>query len=310
MIIYSDYFFPSSDGKSQIHVNKWVPENGPLKGVVQIAHGVAEYGKRYDRFATFLAERGYVVVANDHLGHGLSLIENSPMVYFGEKGSWWYPVEDVEKLREMTHSEYRDLPYFLFGHSMGSFISRSHLIKYPGRLDGCILCGTGFLNKFMVTGGKLVANIEVKRVGGKGYSKLADKLAFGSYNNAFKPQRTEFDWLSLNDENVDNYINDPLCGMPTTVGLFRELLEGLSYDNNKDNIATMDKDQPILFISGDKDPVGEMGKGVKKAYETFKSVGIKDVEMKLYENLRHEILNEKEYETVQSDVLDWLERHI
>ena len=310
MIRYSEFFFPSSDGKTQIHVNKWIPDNMELKGVVQIAHGVSEYGKRYDRFACFLAERGYVVVANDHLGHGQSLIKDCPMVYFGEKGSWWYPVDDVEALRKMVHKEYPKLPYVLFGHSMGSFITRSHLIKYPGTLDGVIICGTGFLNKFMVAGGKLVANLEIKRIGRKGFSSLADKLAFGAYNNAFKPVRTAFDWLSVNSENVDNYIADPLCGGQATVGLFRELLDGLSFVNNKENIVKVNKDQPVFFISGDHDPVGEMGKGVTKAYNAFKKANIKNVDIKLYKGLRHEILNEKEYMEVQEDILHWLEENI
>ena len=310
MIQFSDFFFPSTDGKSQIHVNKWEPTEGPKKAVVQIAHGVAEYGKRYEDFAMFLAKHGYVVVANDHLGHGQSLVDNSPMVYFGEKDSWWYPVDDVEKLRNMTHQAYPDLPYYLFGHSMGSFISRSHLIRYKGNLDGCIICGTGFLNGFMVKGGKIIANREIKKYGRKGYSNLADKLAFGGYNKAFKPNRTEFDWLSVNEENVDAYIEDPLCGGRTTLGLFRDLLEGISYVNNKTNIRSMNKEQPILFISGDKDPVGEMGKGVRKAYNEFKAAGIKDVDIKLYEGLRHEILNEKEHQMIYDDVLAWLDAHV
>lgn len=310
MIQFSDFFFPSSDGKSQIHVNKWVPTQCKLKGVVQIAHGVAEYGKRYEDFAMFLADNGYVVVANDHLGHGQSLIEDSPMVYFGEAESWWHAVDDVEKLRIMTHMDYPELPYFLFGHSMGSFISRSHLIRHGGKLDGCILCGTGFLNGLMIKGGKLVANIEIKRFGRQGYSDMADKLSFGGYNKAFEPNRTEFDWLSANSDNVDEYINDPLCGGRTTLGLFRELLDGLTYVNDRKHIETMSKEQPILFISGAEDPVGEMGKGVKKAYNEFKNSGIKDVEIKLYEGLRHEILNEKEYQMVYDDVLGWLDRHL
>lgn len=310
MIQFSDFFFPSSDGKSQIHVNKWVPTDCELKGIVQIAHGVAEYGKRYDEFATFLANHGYIVVANDHLGHGQSLVEDSPMVYFGEKESWWYAVDDVEKLRIMTHKDYPDLPYYLFGHSMGSFIARSHLIRHGGKLDGCIICGTGFLNGFLIKCGKLVANIGIKRHGRKGYSKLADKLAFGGYNKAFQPNRTEFDWLSASNENVDDYIDDPLCGGRTTLGLFRELLDGLTYVNDRRHIETMSKEQPILFVAGTHDPVGEMGKGVKKAYNEFKSSGIKDVDIKLYKGMRHEILNEKDRQIVFDDVLNWLDGHL
>lgn len=307
MINFSEFTFPSADGKTMIHVNKWEPADKPVKAVVQIAHGVAEYGKRYDEFASFLCENGYVVVANDHLGHGKSLIEDAPMVYFGEENGWWNVVDDVETLREKTHLEYPDVPYFLFGHSMGSFISRSHLIRYKGRLDGCILCGTGFLAKPMVLGGKMIASMEIRRLGKKGYSKIADNLAFGAYNKKFAPNRTNFDWVSLSEENVDAYIADPLCGGNTTLGLFRDLLDGLTYVNSKTNIATMDKDQPVLFISGDQDPVGEMGKAVTKAYNAFKDAGLRDVKIKLYKGLRHEILNEHEHQKVFDDVLNWLE---
>ena len=310
MITYSEGYFPSSNGETSIHFNKWIPEDENIRGVVQIAHGVAEYGRRYRDFAEFLCSNGYAVVANDHLGHGKSLIEDSPMVYLGEENGWWNVVDDVEKLRQITKEEFDDVPYFLFGHSMGSFIARSHLIRYKGKLDGCIICGTGFLSKPMITGGRIIADLEIRRLGKKGYSKIADKLAFGSYNKKFKPNRTEFDWLSLNEENVDTYIADPLCGGKTSLGLFKDMLGGLSYINNYKNIENMDKKQPVLFISGENDPVGDMGKGVKKAYRAFKDAGLSDVEMKLYKDLRHEILNEREHEEVYGDVLMWLNRHL
>lgn len=308
MVQYAEYYFPSSDGQTQIHVNEWTPD-GDIRGVVQIAHGVAEYGFRYDRFARFLCDHGFVVVADDHLGHGKSQIKDSPEVYFGEKDGWWHAVDDIEELRRLTKAKYPDKPYILFGHSMGSFLSRSHLIRHAGKLDGCIICGTGHPSVPVIMGGKLVANLEIKRLGKKGYSKMADNLAFGAYNKKFRPNRTSVDWLSKNKENVDAYIADPFCGANASLGLFRDMLDGLSYITKQNNIDTMNKNQPILFIAGEEDPVGDMGKGVKKAVECFKKAGVRDVQMKLYPTLRHEILNEKEYETVQADVLTWLNKH-
>ena len=143
MAIVSEYFFPSSDGKTLIHVNQWTPVGREIVGVVQIAHGVAEYGARYAPFAQFLCDHGFAVVANDHLGHGQSLIADSPMVYLGEEDGWRHVVDDIEELRRRTAKVFAGKPYFLFGHSMGSFLSRTHLIRYPGRLTGCVLCGTG-----------------------------------------------------------------------------------------------------------------------------------------------------------------------
>ena len=310
MSIVSEYYFPSSNGKTLIHVNQWTPVGREIRGVVQIAHGVAEYGKRYEQFARYLCQHGFVVVANDHLGHGKSVIEDCPMVYLGEKGSWWNVVDDMESLRQRTAKVFAGKPYFFFGHSMGSFLARSHLIRYPGKLDGCILCGTGHQSPVLISGGKLVADKEIKRLGRKAFSVRADQLAFGSYNKPFAPNRTRFDWLSANEANVDAYIADPLCGGDTTLGLFREMLDGLSYITKQANINAMDKEVPVLFIAGDQDPVGDMGKAVEKAHACFKKAGVRDLRIKLYHGLRHEILNENSKQYVYREVLDWLEARI
>ncbi len=307
MAITSEFFFPSSDGKTLIHVNQWTPSERRILGVVQIAHGVAEYGARYAPFARFLCGHGFVVVANDHLGHGQSLIPGSPMVYLGEKDGWWNVVDDMECLRSRVAKVFPDRPYFLFGHSMGSFLSRTHLIRYPGRLDGCILCGTGHQSPALIAGGKLIADREIRRLGKKAFSARADDLAFGAYNKAFAPTRTRFDWVSASEENVDAYIADPLCGGDTTLGLFRDMLDGLSYITRQSNMDKMDADLPVFFIAGDQDPVGDMGKGVRKAHDCFKKAGIRDLSIKLYHGLRHEILNEASRQYVYRDVLDWLE---
>ena len=307
MAITSEFFFPSSDGKTLIHVNQWTPSERRILGVVQIAHGVAEYGARYAPFARFLCGHGFVVVANDHLGHGQSLIPGGPMVYLGEKDGWWNVVDDMECLRSRVAKVFPDRPYFLFGHSMGSFLSRTHLIRYPGRLDGCILCGTGHQSPALIAGGKLIADREIRRLGKKAFSARADDLAFGAYNKAFAPTRTRFDWVSASEENVDAYIADPLCGGDTTLGLFRDMLDGLSYITRQSNMDKMDPDLPVFFIAGDQDPVGDMGKGVRKAHDCFKKAGIRDLSIKLYHGLRHEILNEASRQYVYRDVLDWLE---
>ena len=307
MAITSEFFFPSSDGKTLIHVNQWTPSERKILGVVQIAHGVAEYGARYAPFARFLCDHGFVVVANDHLGHGQSLIQGGPMVYLGEKDGWWNVVDDIESLRSRMAKVFPGKPYFLFGHSMGSFLSRTHLIRYPGRLDGCVLCGTGHQSPALIAGGKLIADREIRRLGKKAFSARADDLAFGAYNKAFAPTRTRFDWVSASEENVDAYIADPLCGGDTTLGLFRDMLDGLSYITRQSNMDKMDADLPVFFIAGDQDPVGDMGKGVRKAHDCFKKAGIRDRSIKLYHGLRHEILNEASRQYVYRDVLDWLE---
>ena len=229
------------------------------------------------------------------------------MVYLGDEDGWRHVVDDMEALRRQVSQVFPDKPYFLFGHSMGSFLSRTHLICYPGVLDGCILCGTGHQSPALIAGGKLIADREIRRLGRKAFSVKADKLAFGAYNQHFQPARTRFDWISANEANVDAYIADPLCGGDTTLGLFRDMLDGLSIITKQSQMNKMDKELPVLFISGDQDPVGDMGKGVEKAYRCFRKAGLRDVSMKLYHGLRHEILNETGRQYVYRDVLDWLE---
>ena len=310
MTIVSEYFIPSSDGKTLVHVDQWTPVGRNIVGVVQIAHGVAEYAKRYEPFAKYLCDNGFVVVANDHLGHGQSVVGDGPMVYFGEEDGWQHVVDDMEELRRRTAKVFSDKPYFMFGHSMGSFLARTHLIRYPGAVDGCILCGTGHMSAMVVAGGKMLADKEIKRLGRKAFSVKVDQLAFGSSNKAFAPNRTAFDWLSVNEENVDAYVNDPLCGGKTTLGLFRDMLDGIGFITKQSNINQMDKEVPVYFIAGDQDPVGDMGKGVQKAHDCFKKAGVRDLSIKLYHGLRHEILNETGKKYVYRDVLDWLEARI
>ena len=304
MIAAKEHFFLSSDGETQIHVNCWIPEQ--VRGVVQIAHGIAEYGKRYDEFARYLCQNGFAVVANDHLGHGDSIAEGSTPLFFSEHEGWTHVVDDMEQLRRETAANFPGVPYFLFGQSMGSFLSRTYLIRYPGKLSGCILCGTGNPGTMTILGGKKVVAHEIKKVGKTGYSKKADDLAFGSYNRKFAPNRTESDWLSASEANVDAYLRDPQCGGKISAGLMQDLLEGLWLITRKKNLQMMDLSTPVLFIAGQEDPVGDMGRGVQKAYQNFLSAGVEHAELKLYQGLRHEILNEETRTEVYEDVLTWL----
>ena len=274
MAICREFYFPSSDGSSRIHATEWTPESGEIIGVLQIAHGVAEYGMRYAPFAEFMTEHGFAVVANDHLGHGLSAEKDADTLYFGPRDGWKHVVDDMYALRCRTKEKYPDVPYFLMGHSMGSFLTRTYLIRYPGTVDAAIIMGTGHQSPAIVAGGRAIAKAAGKRHGFKAHSPRVEALAFGAYNKAFAPNRTEVDWLSASDNNVDAYIADPLCGQRASIGLFYEMLGGIRFISTPKNIASMNRNTPILFISGDKDPVGEMGKGVKRAFEAFRRAGL------------------------------------
>ena len=305
----SEFTYPSADGKTDIHAVAWRPD-GDARAVLQISHGVSEYILRYEPFAAYMTDQGIAVVGNDHLGHGQSIHPKGEKMYFGPKGSWDWVVNDLYTLREMAGRQFPGVPYFLMGHSMGSFLARTYLIRYPGTVDAAVLMGTGQMAPLLIAGGKLIAAREARKVGEEHSSPVVMKLAFGAYNKMFAPNRTAFDWLSVSEENVDQYIQDPQCGQNPAVGLFREMLDGMTLIAKPGRLKKMNKNTPVLFLSGAMDPVGDCGKGVRRAYESFRKAGVRDVRIKLYPTLRHELLGEKEKQTVYQDIAEFLEEWI
>ncbi|MEG1593592.1 MAG: alpha/beta hydrolase [Oscillibacter sp.] len=301
-----EFTIPSADGKTALHAVEWLPEGAP-RAVVQISHGVSEYILRYEPFAEYLTKQGFAVIGNDHLGHGSSVAEGGARLYFGPKGSWNWVVDDLYALRCQTGKRFPGLPYFLMGHSMGSFLARTYLIRYPGTVDAAIVMGTGQMAPAIVAGGRLVAAQQARRVGETKSSPLVMQLAFGTYNKLFAPNRTAFDWLSVNGENVEAYVADPLCGENPSTGLFREMLGGMAFISKAEHLKKMNANTPILFLSGSMDPVGACGKGVEKACASFRKAGVRDVSMKLYPGLRHEILQEGCKALIYQDIAQWLE---
>lgn len=301
-----EFYFPSTDGVHSVHVQEWLPGQTP-RAVVQIVHGIAEYVGRYDHFARFLAFHGFYVCGDDHLGHGKTAANSDELGYTAERGGWSYMVDDVHALRVQTGEKYPDLPYLLLGHSMGSFISRTYLIRYPGTVDACALSGTGQQAPALVAFGSMFAKLERKRLGSHGRSGLVQKLCFGAYNNQFKPVRTPNDWISRDEKVVDAYNADPFCQFWPTVTLFGDMMGGIKFITDPDNLKQMDLNTPVLFFSGAQDPVGDSGKGVQKAYQSFLDAGCRNVSIRLYPNGRHEILNELNREEVYADVLAWME---
>lgn len=307
MTDFQEFTFLSSDGHTQLHGAQWTPADREPIAVLQIAHGVAEHILRYDDFARYLNDRGILVAGHDHLGHGKSLPEGGTPVYFGDGSTWETVVDDIHLLHDRLREQYPDLPILLMGHSMGSFLSRSYLIRYPGTVDAAIIMGTGWQPKAVVAGGLAVARATAAVVGESGTSDLVTQLAFGAYNKQFAPNRTSCDWLSADTDNVDAYMADPLCGADATVGLFRQMLLGIRFNQRLSNLRRMDAQTPVLFIAGDKDPVGANGAGVRRTYQEFLRAGMQDCTLKLYPGLRHEILNEKGWQReVFRDIGLWL----
>ena len=303
----TEFTFLSTDGKTQLHGMRWEPEGGSVCAVLQICHGVAEHIARYDAFARYLNGLGIAVVGHDHLGHGLSLPEGGTPVYFGEGNTWNTVVDDIYVLHQRIRLWYPDVPLCIMGHSMGSFLTRTYLIRYPGTVKAAVIMGTGWQPKAVIAGGMAVAKAVGAVVGENGTSDLVTNLAFGAYNKLFAPNRTSCDWLSADEDNVDTYMADPLCGADATVGLFRQMLLGIRFNQKLSNLRQMDPRIPVLFVAGEKDPVGDCGNGVRRTYQEFRRAGVQDCTLKLYPGLRHEILNEKaQQQQVFEDIGQWL----
>ncbi|MBU3190692.1 lysophospholipase [Clostridium bowmanii] len=297
-------------GGLEIFVYKWLPdEKLQVKGIVQIAHGMAETATRYEDFASALTKNGFIVYANDHRGHGKTAGEVSKLGDLGEDG-FNSMVQNMHQLNERIKEENQNLPIFLFGHSMGSFLTQRYICLYGSELNGAIISGSCGKQGITVDIARMIAKGEIKKIGRAGKSNKLDKLSFGSYNNSFKPNRTAFDWLSSDNKQVDKYIADPFCGTVFTAGFFYDFLGGLKSIADNKEIKNVPKDLPVYIFSGAKDPVGKNGKGVLKLVKTYKEHGVVDLTYKLYKDGRHEMLNEVNKEEVIEDVLKWLNTHI
>ena len=301
-----EFYYPSRDGKTQIHAIEWIPE-GEMKGVLQICHGMVEYINRYDEFAEFMAGHGYYVTGHDHLGHGKSIQTEEDLGYFNEIRGNQYVIGDIHKLRELTMKKHPGVPYYMLGHSMGSFLLREYLTMYGTGLAGAIIMGTGYQGALVLNAGQLICRVLAAFKGWKYRSKFVDNLSFGSYNKKFEPAETTKDWITSDKERKKKYVDDPLCSYMFTLGAYYQMLEGMKVLTRKDSIARIPKELPILFVSGEDDPVGAFGKGVIKVYEKYKSAGIHNLSIHLYKGDRHEILNEVNRKDVYEDLRRWIE---
>lgn len=301
-----EIYFTSNDGKSRIHAVEWVPENRP-KAILQLVHGMAEHIERYGEFATFMAEHGYLVVGDNHLGHGKSVPENGQKGYFCDGDAASVLVRDEHKLHEAVEGEYPGIPYFILGHSMGSFITRNYLTEYGHEVQGAVIMGTGMQSRTLLGLSKTLAKAEKLFKGDRHVSTFIDKLAFGGYYKKIPGYTMKNEWLTSNLDAVQKYNNDPDCGFTFTVNGFSTLFELIWRLHDEERLGRIPRNLPMLFVSGADDPVGNYGKGVKQAVRTVQKAGVRDVTMKLYPGGRHEILNDREHEEVYEDVLSFYE---
>ena len=305
MIRTTHFHYPSARDGCSIHALEWAPE-GPPRGIVHLVHGISEHIGRYDETARFLAEHGFLVCGEDHLGHGRTVTDGS-YGFFAPENGWTLAARDVRALRKLEGARHPNLPYFLLGHSMGSFLTRTYLILWPGTVSGAVLMGTGQEPAPLVALGERISALECRRLGPRGVSPLVHTLSLGAYNRRFRPSRTPSDWLSRDPAEVDAFLADPLCQSRPTVSLFRDMMGGLQLIARRDQLARMDPSVPVCFLSGQEDPVGGMGRGVEQVVRMFQDAGCRDLSLHLYPGARHELFHEQNRREVWADLLDWLE---
>lgn len=298
-----DTYFIAGDGNQKLYVRRY--EGSKTTGkVVQILHGMAEFGDRYDGFCEYLTEHGYIVYVHDHRKHGMS-ISGSQKVGYYTTDTWKQMVKDIDFVQEDIMEKEDTDKVIMLGHSMGSFLLRTYLIDYGDHVEKAIIMGTAYTNVALSGAGTLAAKI-IGRVAGHKPSPFLNQMSVGPYNKSFEPGKTGSDWLTRDEEICSWYEENPLCGFVYTPKFYEEITKGLLYIIRNENIKKT-PNIPVLFVSGDQDPVGEMGKGVTKVFDIFKSLGY-DAQLTLFEGARHEILNEFDKEEVYQCILEFLDK--
>jgi alpha-beta hydrolase superfamily lysophospholipase len=304
-----EFYFDSRDGSSKIHAVKWLPDDGKAVCIFQIIHGMAEHIERYEAFAEFLTQQGMIVVGDNHLGHGETVVKNNGIKgYFCENDPATVLVRDEHRLKKTMQQEYPGIPYIILGHSMGSFIMRNYLCKYGTGIDGAIIMGTGMPSKGLLRFSRFLAGAQKVFQGSKHVSMMLNGASFSGYLDRIPDHKTPFDWLSTDEDNVQRYIADPDCGFPFTVNGYQTLFQLIWNLHDQKNLDRMPKDMPILITSGSDDPVGGYGKAPAELYSRYKSMGMTAVSFKLYDGDRHEILNEKNKKQVWEDIAKWVQQ--
>lgn len=316
------FYFKSADNYTTIHAQFWIPEGEP-RGIVQLVHGMAEHIGRYDDFASWLAGKGFLVAAHDQIGHGLSA-KPKDLGHIAIRGGKSSLLADIHQVRLLAIAKAAEIlgveaniaadespvPYFLFGHSMGSFEVRVYISHYGEGLSGAIICGTGFVDPLKSAAGNKAANAIALINGEDVRSKTLHNMGVGAYSKGVEHPLTELDWLSYNRDNVNAYIADDLSGAMFSAGGYAAVTSLTGECCQLSCAMAVPKDLPLFFIAGEDDPVGDMGEGVQRAYDLAQAAGTRDLSCKIYPHMRHEILNEFDGLKVYGDVLDWIEARL
>jgi alpha-beta hydrolase superfamily lysophospholipase len=307
-VIFEDLKYPSANGKDTIVASVWRDDAAQPVGIMQIVHGMNEYMGRYDGFARFLAERGYIVCGNDHVGHGRSKGADG-YGYFADKDGEKVLIDDTRRMNEIITGKYPGLKVVMLGHSMGSFICREYITKYGEELAGIIISGTAGPNPSLGVASFLSRMIMIF-CGPKHPSPMMCNLAFGKYNDRYPEKRTKYDWISRDTAVVDKYAHDEMCTYYFTAGGYHDLLKLIKSISSPDWAQKIPKDRPYLVFSGSMDPVGDYTKGVQAVCDSMKAAGVKDMTVHFYEGGHHEMLNDIERDKVYADVIGWADKAV
>ena len=297
----SEFELRTDDGQSLL-ARRWLPEGRP-RAVVQLAHGLAEHSARYARLAAALNAAGYTVYANDHRGHGPKAAP-ADLGHFADDGGWGKVVGDFWTMNRLIAKEQPGVPIIFLGHSLGSFLGQDFVAEHSDALAGAVYSGSSGKPPAIATLGRLIARAERLRLGKRGKSQLLGQMWFGAYNKPFAPARTEFDWLTRDEKEVDAYVADPYCGFPFTTQLAIDVLDALPSLSSPQSLARIRKDLPIYVFSGERDPVGANIQGL---IDALKGAGFTRLTARIYPGARHETLNETNREEVTRDLIDWLD---
>jgi len=304
----TDFWHQASDGKA-LFVRKVQPTGTP-RAVIHISHGLGEHSERYLRVAEQLAAQGYVVFANDHRGHGKTAATPDELGFFGA-GGIHRVVDDLAELMRREKREHPQLPFVLFGHSMGSYLAQELMLRHAKEMTAVVLSGSAGKPSLIAAAGRYVARLERLRLGPLGKSAVLRGLSFDAFNKPFaKLGPTKFEWLSRDRAEVDKYVADPLCGFDATTALWVGLLDLLGEISRPERQAQLPKSLPVRIISGGEDPANERAKGARQLAAALQAAGLSKVELKVYEGARHELLNETNRDEVTADLISWLNAHV
>ncbi|WP_454190221.1 alpha/beta fold hydrolase [Paenibacillus sp. Marseille-Q7038] len=305
-----EYTFQMLDSDEvNVFVYRWTPEDEvPIKGIVQIAHGMSETAKRYKELAECLTKHGFIIYANDHRGHGKTAVDQG-MLGDGGPDAFKWMAKDMGELGKFIRQEHPDLPIFLLGHSMGSFLTQKVMCAGPHLYEGYILSGSNGKRNLLKLG-QTLAHLQSFIQGKQHRSFILNAIVFGGFNRSFRPAATPFDWLSRDEQEVRKFIDDPLCGSLCTARFYQSFFELLMEIHLPHHLADIPKDKPVYIFSGENDPVGMHGKGVRNLIEMYKELQIRDLEYRIYPEGRHEMLHEINRKEVEEHVADWLLRHV